>query len=97
MSCCGTKVADAFLDERVSSDELEALHLAEVGLLAGHVDEQQFGDIPWSQSFLIFLAKDGHTAKDSRMAAISFWYSARSSACVLQLRILVMNSWSLII
>ena len=34
-----SQIADALLDERGAGDELEALHLAEVGLLSRHVDE----------------------------------------------------------
>lgn len=91
----GTEVADALLDEGVGGDELEALELAEVGILAHHVDEEQLGDVAQSEIFLAFL-RNGlfHTEKDSRIAAISFCVSARSSACVLQLRILVMKSLS---
>jgi hypothetical protein len=93
----GTEIADAFFNERVGSDELEAFHLSEVGLLARHVDEEQFCDVAGTQSLFVFLDPEKGTEKDYRMAAISFWYSARSSAWVLQLRILVINSWSLII
>ena len=92
-----SEVADALLDEGVAGDELEALHLAEVGLLARHVDEEQLGDIAGTHALLIFLSRLMGTAKLSRMTAISFWYSARSSAMVLQLRMRVKNSSSLLI
>ena len=78
-------------------DEFEALHLPEIGLLARHVDEEQLGNISGAEGLLVFLDGGRLTAKDSRIAAISFWYSALSSAWVLQFRILVINSWSLII
>lgn len=50
-----SQIADSLLDERVASDEVEALHLAEVGLLPRHVDEEQLGDVAGSQGLLIFL------------------------------------------
>ena len=72
------QVADALLDERVAGDQLQALHLAEVGLLARHVDEEQLRHVPRTQGFFVFLYdRDKGTAKDYRMVAISFWYSAR--------------------
>lgn len=92
------EVADALLDERGTRDELEALHLPEVGLLPRHVDEEQLGHVARPQRFLVLLRDDDmRTAKDSRMAAISFWYSARSSAWVLVFLIRVMNSCSRLI
>ena len=90
------QVADSLLDEGAPSDELEALHLAEVGFLAGHVDKEELGDVPGSHVLFIFLSGQRSTAKLYRMTAISFWYSARSSAMVLQFRIRVTNSWSLL-
>lgn len=50
-----SEIADALLDEGGAGDELEALHLAEVGLLPRHVDEEQLGDVAGSQGLLIFL------------------------------------------
>ena len=55
-----TEIADALLDEGGASDELEALHLAELGHVAR------------PQSFFVFLGYAMRTAKDSRMTAISF-------------------------
>jgi hypothetical protein len=75
-----TEISNAFFDEGVRSDEFKALHLSEIGLLSGHIDEEQLGNIARSQGLLVFLNQLGVTAKLSRIAAISFWYSARSSA-----------------
>lgn len=92
-----SQVADSLLDEGAASDQLETLHLAEVGFLAGHVDKEEFGDISGSHVLFIFLNHLTNTAKLYLMTAIYFWYSARSSAMVLQFLIRVMNSWSLLI
>jgi hypothetical protein len=67
-----SEIADALLDERGARDELEALHLAEVGLLSRHVDEQQLGHVAGSQRLLVFLRRTTRTANDSRITAISF-------------------------
>jgi len=40
------EVADALLGEARGGDELEALHLAEVGGVAEHVDEHELGHVP---------------------------------------------------
>jgi hypothetical protein len=85
------QVANSFFDEGVAGDQLEALHLPEVGLLARHIDEEELGDIPGSHEFFVFLGKAIGTTKDSLMTAIYFWYSARSSARVLVFRMQVMN------
>lgn len=66
------EIADALLDEGGAGDELEALHLAEVGLLSRHVDEEQLGHVARPQRFFVFLGYGMRTAKDSRMTAISF-------------------------
>lgn len=91
-----SKIPNSLLDEGVSCNEFQALHLSKIGFLAWHVDEEEFGDIPWSHVLFIFLSNLFGTAKDSRMTAIYFWYSALSSAIVLVFLILVINSWSLL-
>lgn len=35
-----TEVADSFLNECVGCDEFQALHLAEIGILPHHIDEE---------------------------------------------------------
>jgi hypothetical protein len=67
--------------------------LSEIGLLSGHVDEEEFGDVAGAEGFFVFLGYERVTAKDSLMAAIYFWYSARYSAMVLVFLMMVMNSW----
>ena len=66
--------------------------MTEVGLLSRHVDKEELRHVAWPEALLVFLGEMGTTEKDSRIAAIYFWYSARYSAWVLQFRILVMNS-----
>jgi hypothetical protein len=69
------QIADTLFDEGAAGDELETLHLAEVGLLSRHVDEEELGHIAGSECLFVFLRhKSKCTAKDSRMTAISFWY-----------------------
>jgi hypothetical protein len=92
-----TEVADSLLDESVAGHQREALHLPEVGLLTRHVDEEQLGDVAGAGVLFVFLGEQMGTAKDSRMTAIYFWYSARYYACVRVRRMHVMNSWSLLI
>jgi len=67
-----SQIADSLLDERVASDEVETLHLAEVGLLARHVNEKQLRDVAGSHVLFIFLHYYIGTAKDYLMTAISF-------------------------
>jgi hypothetical protein len=67
--------------------------LSEVGFLSGHVDEEELGDVARAEGLFVFLGYEKVTAKDSLMADIYFWYSARYSAIVLVFLMMVMNSW----
>ena len=67
-----SQVADSLLDESATGDELEALHLTKVGFLAGHVDEEEFGDVSGSHALFIFLSQKIYTAKLYLMTAIYF-------------------------
>ena len=50
-----TKISNTFFDGGFAGDEVEALHLAKVGVLSGHIDEEEFGEVPGAYTLLIFL------------------------------------------
>lgn len=67
-----TQITNSFFNQRICSNEIETLHLSEIGLLTRHVDEKKFCDISGSERLLMFLNELKVTAKDSLIAAISF-------------------------
>lgn len=58
------QIANPFLDQRVAGNKLQALHLAEVGFLTGHVDEEKLCHIAGAHRLLVFLGKGTSTEKD---------------------------------